>query len=373
MVGRNDRNLDSLIEDVSRGRRDLGSIRDPKVREAVRIALRLHREAPAAPDAYARTRMRARVLRGLEPRRPSLADHAWTALELLAKPAPYIVRGLALASLLVAAGLGATVASADTLPEDLLYPLKLASEQVRLALADAPEDRAAVELSMAEHRLREAERLAIAGRTSDALVASAVYSQLLASAAADLAPVDAASDLTQQLETRFDAQRERAATLATTLAANTTSAGAAKIIALIAQPTMATGKTAAERVASTAVGVVSQLALVAEDATLTQARTVDPSPHAVSASPTAPSVVADTRRILETPRASAKSGATAAAQPSLPSGASQLRVDASASATARPNESATPGRSDHANEVLRAVRKALEQTRAAAERAKKSR
>ena len=160
MVGRDSqKHLDRLIGEVARGQRSLRSISDPKVRDSVRIALRMHEETPAALDAYVRARMRARILARLEPRRTGLLDHAWTALELLGRPAPYIVRGVALGAVMVCLGLSAVVASADTLPDDLLYPLKIASEQVRLALADAPGDRAGVELSIAEHRLGEAEKL----------------------------------------------------------------------------------------------------------------------------------------------------------------------------------------------------------------------
>src|SRR4029077_6882738 len=189
----------------------------------VRAALRLHKEAPEAPDAYTRARMRARIMAGLRPRRPPLWDNAWTALELLAPPAPYIVRGMALAALLFCVGMGTVVASADSLPDDLLYPLKPAAEQVRLALAEAPGDRAGVELSIAEHRLREAEALAGNGRTSDALGTSAMYSQHIASAAAVCAP-EPDTDLSAQLESAFSAQRDRAQSFAASLATDVKSA-----------------------------------------------------------------------------------------------------------------------------------------------------
>ncbi|HYK97551.1 MAG TPA: DUF5667 domain-containing protein [Candidatus Acidoferrales bacterium] len=252
-----------MIEQVARGERRLDSIKDTKLREAIRVALRIHENAPAEPDDYARLRMRARVLSRLEPRGPSLADNAWIALELLGRPAPLIVRGVALAALLAVAGMGATVVAADSLPDDLLYPLKVASEAVRLTLADVPDDRASVELSIAEHRLAEAEKLAVSGRTSDALVASAMYSQHVASAAAELVPNDS-STVAQQLESTFAQQRDRAQQLATTLSATTKSAAAAQILATIAKPSVAPGVTVAERVAVTAAGVAEDLEAVAE-------------------------------------------------------------------------------------------------------------
>lgn len=322
MVGRDDQNrLDRLIGEVARGERDLSSIRDARLREAVRLALRLHQDPPSAPDAYTRARMRARIMAGLRPRRPTLLDNAWTALELLARPAPYIVRGIATASVLVCLGMGAVVASADSLPDDALYPLKLASEQVRLALADAPGDRAGVELSIADHRLREAETLAGNGRTSDALVASAMYSQHIASAAAELAP-EANTDLGTQLESTFSAQRERAQALASTLATDVKSERGAQILALIASPTMAPGATKIERVADTAATLAVGLADAAEAAAVvqptdtprtTEAQSVTTTQRAAESAPITPRVTATARttdRPTNTPHATATAGQT---------------------------------------------------------------
>lgn len=359
MVGRNrHRQLDRLIEEVSRGERELSTIRDPAQREAVRLALRLHKEAADQPDAYTRIRMRARVLGRLDAHRPTLRDHAWTALELIARPAPYIVRGLALASVLLCLGMGAIVASADTLPDDLLYPLKLSAETVRLALADSPSDRAVIEASIAEHRLHEAERLATSGRATDALVASAMYSQHIASAAADLAPA-ATSDLARQLESRFDADRARAQALAATLSTNATSARAARVLEMIAKPTAVPGETGVVRVASTAAGVVEQLVQVAEE-TASESGTTETTADVPSATSTpdrtngatnAPSRTTDTRT------GSANGANTGAAQTPRP------RTDPTATATVRPDP-------QKANDALRTVRRAAEETRAAADRAK---
>jgi len=167
VVGRSEQTkLDGLIQEVARGQRTLQGIHDPRLRESVRVALRMHEDAPSGPDEYTRRRMRARVMSRLRPHRPTMRDNAWAALWYLGRPAPYIVRSVALAAILVCAGLGATITSAESLPDDALYPVKLAAESVRLALASAPEDRAAVELTIAEHRLVEAEKLASSGRSS---------------------------------------------------------------------------------------------------------------------------------------------------------------------------------------------------------------
>jgi len=360
--------LEKLIGEVSRGERDLSSIRDAHLREAVRIALRLHRDVPEAPDAYTRARMRARIMARLRPHRPTLWDNAWTAVELLSRPAPYIVRGIGFAVLLVCVGMGTVVASADTLPDDLLYPLKLASEQVRLALADAPGDRAGVELSIADHRLREAEALAGSGRTSDALVASAMYSQHIASAAAELAlqpqnDQDDRADLGAQLESTFGAQRDRAQSLAATLATDVKSARGAQILALIAAPSLAPGATKIERVAETAATLAVDLANAAETAAIEPSavfalRTETPLAAASRANETLSATPADA------PRASA-SGRVTSATP---------RATATTRATSTPRSVATPAqtRDPRASDAAKITRKAAEDARAAAEKLKQT-
>jgi hypothetical protein len=358
----------------------------------------MHKETPAAPDAFTRARMRARILAGLEPRQPGLLDHAWTALELLGRPAPYIVRGVALGAVMVCLGLSAVVASADTLPDDLLYPLKIASEQVRLALADAPGDRAAVELSIAEHRLGEAEKLAGNGRTSDALVASAMFSQHIASAAAELAPQPEA-DLGAQLETAFAAQRDRAQVLATTLATDVKSARGAQILAMIAAPTMAPGTTKIEQVAETAATVAVDLANAA-DVAAAESATIPTAPPSGTPkrSETPPAVFAqraetpraaeiqratDTPRTADTPRASetAKVGAT----PLTPGSGTNLNAETlRASSTTRAAETPRANETGHATiqpaqthdpraaDAAKVVRRAADDARAAAEKLKQA-
>ncbi len=403
MVGREgQKHLDRLIVEVARGQRSLRSIGDPKVRDSVRIALRMHKETPAAPDAYTRARMRARILARLEPRQPGLLDHAWTGLELLGLPAPYIVRGVAFGAVMVCLGLSAVVASADTLPDDLLYPLKIASEQVRLALADAPGDRAAVELSIAEHRLGEAEKLAGNGRTSDALVASAMFSQHIASAAAELAPRPEA-DLGAQLEMAFAAQRDRAQVLAATLATDVKSARGAQILAMIAAPTMAPGTTKIEQVAETAARVAVDLANAADVAAAESASIPTAPPSGTpKRSETPPAAFAqraetpraaemqrstDTPRTADTPRATetAKASATPRAPGSgtnvnaeTPGASSTTRAAETPPASARANEAGhatiQPAQTHdpRAADAAKVVRRAADDARAAAEKLKQA-
>src|SRR4051812_21695899 len=55
---------------------------------------------------------------------------------------------------------GAITAAAGSLPDSPLYPVKLAGEQVRLALAMNDDTRARVYASLAQQRLAEADRMA---------------------------------------------------------------------------------------------------------------------------------------------------------------------------------------------------------------------
>jgi hypothetical protein len=59
----------------------------------------------------------------------------------------------------VAVGGGAAVAAADSLPGDALYPMKLAVEDLRLALASGPEAQVGLALDLADERLAEIEAL----------------------------------------------------------------------------------------------------------------------------------------------------------------------------------------------------------------------
>ncbi len=263
-AGRRQEKLDRLIESVARGERDLASIGDAKLREAVRVALRIQKNAPSGLDALARARMRDRVLGSVRPRQPTMVDRVTLVFAMLARPAPYAMRGIAVIALCIAVVAGATVASADTLPDDALYSLKLAGEDLRLAFALSSGDRAGVQLSIAEHRLAEAERLASSGRDEDALVASSTYSQQIAEAAAELAELEALRPevvaLVAQLDDRFNAQRTRMQTLALKLSADPATVRASEILAVVAAPTLAPGLVGVQRIAETAAGVAEDLA-----------------------------------------------------------------------------------------------------------------
>lgn len=213
--------------------------------------------------------MRREILTKVVPRGPGLGDHLYAVLSVLAIPAPYIVRTAVAGVLVLSLVATASVASADALPDDPLYGLKVASERVRLTLAQTPEDRAAVWLSMAEHRLAEAERLAVAGREPEALVAASAYGTQLAEAAAELASIERLEEtgptIAARLRERLADQQARAADIAERLRTGTASARSAPAFDTVASaPPAEPSGTLSELIAEHAAKVTDQVAAAAE-------------------------------------------------------------------------------------------------------------
>lgn len=237
--------------------------------------------------------MRREVLARVEMRGPGFGDHAYAVLSVLAIPAPYIVRAAVTAVLVISLVATASVASADALPDEPLYGLKLASEQVRLALAQTPVDRAAVWLSMAEHRLAEAERLALAGREPEALVAASAYGTQLAEAAAELASIERLEaigpSIVARLRERLDDQQARAADIAERLRTGTASARSAPAFDTVASapPAEASG-TISELIAEHAASVTDQVAAAAEQRAEDEGVSNESAPAEVAAAPEPP-------------------------------------------------------------------------------------
>jgi hypothetical protein len=180
-----------------------------------------------------------------------------------------VVRALAIVVLVAGLLGGATVASGDSLPDDTFYSFKLAAEQLRLAIAIGPEDRAAVELSIADHRLDEAERLATNGRADDAIIATASYGSSLAEAAADLASVESTDPRTAalvvQMQTSLTANQQRVAATVERLAADPRTVGTAEVLATVAATSAPTKYSPATKIVDQAVAITSRLATVADD------------------------------------------------------------------------------------------------------------
>jgi hypothetical protein len=258
-----------LIEEVARGDRLLEDIKDLKLRETVRLALRLHKDPFAAPDARTRSRIRSRVLFGLRPHQATVIDRLAVVFELLGRPTPYAMRALAVGLIVVAIGASTALVSAGTVADDALYSVKVTSEQMRLALATSPEDRAVVELSIAEHRLAEATALAASGNDDDAIVATSEYGEHMANAAAELAQVESiqpeTATLVIQLRQRIDAHRATAAAVLARLTVDPDMALAAAALAPLAtRGSNATNLSPAAAIAQDAADTADEAAAVAE-------------------------------------------------------------------------------------------------------------
>jgi hypothetical protein len=361
MSGRRPRtDFTANLEAVARGVWRLEHIQDPILREAVAAALRL-KERELRLDPNSRIRMRNTVLAALAPAKPTLADRVYGGFLLVGRPAPLLVRAL-VTVVFAATVLGsATVASGDSLPEDALYSLKLAGEQVRLAIAIGPEDRAAVELSIAEHRLDEAERLATSGREDDAIIATASYGSSLADAAADLASVEStdprSAALVTQVQTSITASQQRVAATVQRLAADPRTVGTAEVLATVAATPSASSKgSPATKIANNAVAITSRLATVADD----RAKLADPKRT-------------ETPRASLTPRTDTPPTSTArptpSARPTTSLSASPVRVTTTAATRAAQQP---PANARAARQAADWAREAAQRALIAAEKAKRA-
>jgi hypothetical protein len=270
MVGRRSaKDTAKLIEEVARGDRLIEDIKDPQLRETVRLALRLHKDPYSAPDARTRSRIRSRVLFGLHPQNATLFDRVAVAFELLGRPTPYAMRVLGIGLVVIAIGASTALVSAGTVADDALYSVKITSEQMRLSLATSPEDRAVVELSIAEHRLAEATALATLGDEDNAIVATSEYGEHMANAAAELAQVESlqpeTATLVVQLQQRIDEHRATAASVLARLAEDPNRPAASAALAVIAsRGSPSPGLSPAAAIAQDAADTADEAAAVAE-------------------------------------------------------------------------------------------------------------
>jgi hypothetical protein len=120
----------------------------PEVERLERLAERLRAVEPFVPPPGAKIRGWNLVLSAVEQS---------TTARSRAHPVRRLIIGAAAAVLLLVAGAGA--ASADSLPDSPLYPLKGVLENARGVLAFNASDRVAYHLDLARTRLREAETM----------------------------------------------------------------------------------------------------------------------------------------------------------------------------------------------------------------------
>jgi hypothetical protein len=170
-----------LAEQLAAGRSVEQQLAAGEERDLVSLAALAHQLAqtlPVAPPPAFRARLQADLQQSL------LAQHP------ARRPRPLWSRWLprmAAATLALVVLLGSTVvASASSLPGDVLYPVKRVTENVRLLLSWSAQAWVAVQLDIADARLAELRALADQGRAADeaALVAAVARAHEAARAAA---------------------------------------------------------------------------------------------------------------------------------------------------------------------------------------------
>jgi Domain of unknown function (DUF5667) len=160
----------------------------PEVQRLERLAERLRSVDPVMPSPGAKIRGWNLVLAAVE-QSASVRSRSHPVRRL-------VLAAVAAAVLLVG---GAVAASADSLPDSALYPLKSMVENVRGALAFSPSDKLAYHLDLARTRLTEAEamiarhRLDLAGQALSGLTDQLNEAALVVQAEKQIDPALAAS------------------------------------------------------------------------------------------------------------------------------------------------------------------------------------
>ncbi len=130
--------------------------------ELVPLALALRSAAAVKPSLDFRLDARQQLIARLPARRPrrmTLRANWATWLGSLKSRGLLAGRAIAILAVFVFLGASTIVASAQSLPYDVLYPVKRAIEQVRLTLAPDDVSSSLLHLSFATERLDEVERL----------------------------------------------------------------------------------------------------------------------------------------------------------------------------------------------------------------------
>ncbi len=186
-------------------------------------------EAPAADPAF-RLRARNRMLAAAAHRRQA---RRWNPLAAMPRPLIRVAYAGGLAAALLVGGLTTAAASANSLPGDPLYGVKLGVEQAQIATTFDSAARARLELQFADLRLAEAQRLFAAGRVKDGVRGMAQYdtavTQFNQSIAGTALDTRAADDLSQILDDRAARADASLKELAGSLAADGNTEAAAAV------------------------------------------------------------------------------------------------------------------------------------------------
>ncbi len=229
--------LQECLEAVRTGR-ELDAIlqRYPAQRDELVALLQLSSDVRqlhvAAPDPAFRMRARSALLAAGQRRRDR---PGWALVRLMNRLLPArpvrIAAAIALTAALLAGGVIA--AAAQSLPVEPLYRLKIAMEELQLAVTLDPAENARLRLELADRRLSEAERLSSLGRANEALdlvgrvdAAVAEVNERIATARLESQKAEA---LTRDLMLRQQGADRRMDTVAGNLSARGNTDGAAAV------------------------------------------------------------------------------------------------------------------------------------------------
>ena len=163
--------LVQCIEDIKTGRSSIEDCLDKyssmreQLEPLLRIALAIREPPDVKPSPSFKVKARVWLMDQIHERQP-VTKWPWFRYNSQVKPIPYI-RRFSMASVILviilthsALGGGTVYAAQDSLPGEVLYPVKLATEQIRMMLPGDDVIKAEQVLSFAERRVGEIEALA---------------------------------------------------------------------------------------------------------------------------------------------------------------------------------------------------------------------
>ena len=192
--------LAQCIDDIKAGR---CSVEDcltkyPSMRKQLEpllgVAIEIQEPPDVKPSPAFKVRARVQLMEQIHARQ-AVTKWPWFRYTNQVKPIPYkrrfnmvaIIVAVVLA--ISAVGGGTAYASQGSLPGDILYPVKLGTEQVRLVLATGDATKAELYLTFANSRVEEMTALAERGRPEEVNIAVNGYDKAMAMAAAKLEEV----------------------------------------------------------------------------------------------------------------------------------------------------------------------------------------
>lgn len=182
--------LAGCIDDLKQGRANIEDCLDryPSLRERLepllRLALQIGEPAHTSPSLDFKLKARVRLMEEIHERQ-GITRWPWLryrgARKQMVLRRRFSMVGIIVAIVLTvtAAGGGTAYASQASLPGDTLYPVKLATEEVRMGLPGDEIAKAERALTFAERRVAEMEALTARGRTEDLALAVERYDEAI--------------------------------------------------------------------------------------------------------------------------------------------------------------------------------------------------